>query len=175
MYCPEYDIFDRYERAELYRLFSGLFLHEPSEEFIFHLKALFLMTFEDDLNNIRKDFHKLFVLNRELLPVESRQRQDLPRDLLLRDVEGFYHSTGIMLDVELTLSPDHLSVELMFLSYTIGRGLYEIFSKFFGAHIMSWVPNYCERVKGLAETGFYRESLTIFREFLEAEYNELGE
>ncbi len=173
MHSAQYDIFERYERAELYRLFSGLFLHEPSEEFIFHLKDLFFMTFEDPIDNIRRDFHGLFILNRDLLPVESLQRQDLPRDLIVREVEGFYHSTGIMLDEELSLPPDHLSLELIFLSYTIENGLYETFVKFFDAHIMSWVPQYCDMVKEHSETGFYREALSIFREFLDSEYEEL--
>lgn len=167
------DLFEKYERAELYRLFAGLFLHEPSEEFIFHLRDLFVMSFEDPIDNIRRDFHRLFILNRELLPVESLQRQDLPGDIIMREVEGFYHSTGIMLDEELSLSPDHLSVELIFLSYIIENGLNEVFMKFFEAHIMSWVPEYCDRVKAQAETDFYREALSVFREFLDSEYEEI--
>lgn len=78
-----------------------------------------------------------------------------------------------MLDEELSLPPDHLSVELIFLSYLVENELHETFRTFFEAHIMSWVPQYCDRIISSAQTGFYREALGLFKEFLEAEYNEL--
>lgn len=50
------DIFERYERAELYRLFAGLFLHEPQDEFIFHFSDVFSLEFDDPIDDIRRDF-----------------------------------------------------------------------------------------------------------------------
>lgn len=165
------DIFEKYERAELYRLFAGLFLHGPQDEFIFHIRDVFALEFDDPLDEIRKDFFHLFVLNTGLIPVESVQHPGIKNIPL--EVETFYHSTGIMLDEELDLPPDHLSVELIFLSYLIENELQEPFRTFFEAHIMSWVPQYCDRVINMASTGFYKEAPAVLKEFLEAEYNEL--
>ncbi len=165
------DIFEKYERAELYRLFAGLFLQEPQNEFILHVKDVFALKFDDPLDEIRRDFFHLFILNTGLIPVESVQHPEI-KDVA-RKVEALYHSTGIMLDEELALPPDHLSVELIFLSYLIENELQEPFRTFFEAHIMSWVPPYCDKVINQASTGFYREAPAVLKEFLDAEYNEL--
>lgn len=165
------DIFEKYERAELYRLFAGLFLHEPQDEFIFHIRDVFALEFDDPVDEIRRDFFHLFILNKELLPVESLHHPEMEN--IPVEVESFYHSTGIMLDEELSLPPDHISVELIFVSYLIENELQEHFRTFFEAHIMSWVPQYCDKVINHAGTGFYREAPAVLKEFLEAEYNEL--
>lgn len=168
------DIFDRYERAELYRLFAGLFLHEPYEDFILHMRELFFMTFNDTIDEIRMDFSRLFVKSRDLLPLGSIQREyALPRELLIKDIEELYHSTGIMLDEEMNLPADHLSVELIFLSYTVENDLYQVFSKFFEEHIITWVPEYCDRIIQHSQTSFYKEAISVFKEFIETEYDEL--
>jgi len=163
------ELFERYERAELYRLFSGLFLHEPSDEFIFHMKEIFLLTFDDPIEHIRRDFNNLFVYNRELLPLESIQRKEIFSDYLVKDIERFYHRAGIMLDDEISLPPDHLSTELIFLSYLIETELNDTFKRFFEEHIMSWVPEYCAKIKEHSRTGFYKESIAVLEEFLETE------
>jgi TorA maturation chaperone TorD len=168
------DIFEKYERAELYRLFSGLFLHEPSDEFIFHMKEIFLLTFDDHVEDIRRDFNNLFIYNRELLPLESIQRKEIFSDYLVQDIERFYHRAGIMLDEEINLPPDHLSTELIFLSYLIETELNETFKRFFEEHIISWVPEYCQKIKEHGQTEFYKESISVFEEFLESEYEELN-
>ncbi len=167
------DIFEKYERAELYRLFSGLFLHEPTDEFIIHIKEIFFLPFDDPADNIRRDFNSLFVYSRELLPLESIQRRNIPVDLIVKEIERFYHGAGIMLDDELNLPPDHLSTELIFISYLIETELNDTFKRFFEEHIISWVPEYCQKIKEHAQTGFYKESIGVFEEFLEAEYDEL--
>ncbi len=167
------ELFERYEKAELYRLFSGLFLHEPSDEFIFHMKEIFLLTFDDPVEHIRRDFNAIFVYNRELLPLESIQRKETFSAHLVQDIERFYHRAGIMLDDEINLPPDHLSTELIFLSYLIETELNDTFKRFFEEHIISWVPEYCEKIKEHAQTEFYKESIGVFEEFLESEYEEL--
>lgn len=166
-----FDIFERYERAELYRLFAGLFLHEPADDFIFHIKDIFALESDDPVDDIKRDFFHLFVLNKELVPIQSIQQPEIEN--IPAQVEAFYFSTGIMLDEELSLPPDHLSVELIFLSYLIENDLRDIFKEFFDAHIMSWIPGYIEKVISHAETAFYREALQVLKEFLEAEYKEL--
>ncbi|MCX7794423.1 MAG: molecular chaperone TorD family protein [Thermodesulfovibrionales bacterium] len=166
------DIFEKYERAELYRLFAGLFLHEPSDDFILHIKDVFGLKFDEPLDEIRRDFFHLFVLNKDLVPIESIHHQAIEN--IPVEVETIYHSTGVMLDEELALPPDHLSVELIFVSYLVENDLQDIFRRFFEEHIISWIPQYCERVISSAETGFYRETPALLKEFLEAEYEELA-
>jgi len=47
-------------RAILYRLFSGLFLSEPTEEFLIQFRDIFGITITDTIDEITIDFMQLF-------------------------------------------------------------------------------------------------------------------
>jgi len=67
-----YDNVEDIERAELYRLFAGLFIHEPTDETVIQLKDMFQMRFADSPQEIRMDFARIFLgLDGRLMPYES--------------------------------------------------------------------------------------------------------
>ncbi len=60
------------ERANLYRLFSGLFLSEPTEEFLIQFRDIFGITITNTIDEITIDFMQLFSdAAGHLLPYES--------------------------------------------------------------------------------------------------------
>lgn len=173
--------YDDAERATLYRLFSSLFLGEPEEETILDMKEMFRMTFEETSREIGADFRHLFHEHGgHLRPFESLYNYPLGEKPALwsrvtGEVQDFYRSAGIMVDEEIDLAPDHLSIELLFMSYLVERGLTEEQKRFLNEHLLVWVPLFCDELRQHAVTGFYREVADLLREFLSSDYEELSE
>ena len=81
--------------------------------------------------------------------------------------------TGLPIEVqEFELIPDHLYLELLFMSYLIETNKYDLQKKFLEEHLMNWVPYYCDELASQAKTVFYREVAEITRDFLVSESQE---
>lgn len=171
-----YDPYERFERAELYRLFARIFIHEPLEDDAISLKEMFLLTFDNTIDEIKSDYYNLFYSKDNLLPLESFYRRfEIPPWKVIDDALNFYHSTGITLDDEINIPPDHISSELIFMSYLIENNLIKEQRLFFKEHIMKWVPDFCDELPRKARTLFFKEVSEILKEFILAEQDELSE
>jgi TorA maturation chaperone TorD len=175
MYNDEYN-----ERARLYKLFSTLVMKEPSEETLLQIREIFRMKFDETPNEIREDFASIFLRpDLHLSPHESLHNYPLgetPRlwGLATEEVQAFYRSTGLMLDEEADLIPDHLGVELLFMSYLIENDLTDHQKEFMEEHLLPWIPEYCDEVRKHAGTTFYRELAILLKEFVVSDNEQLS-
>ncbi len=160
------------DRAELYKLFSALFMEEPREEVILRIKEIFRMKFNDTLHDIKTDFVGLFMRpDFHLSPHESLHNYPLGETPRLwgraaYEVQESYRSAGLIIDDESEVIPDHLGVELLFMSYLVESDLAAQQWKFMGEHLIRWVPEFCDEVEKHAATGFYKEVAILLREFV---------
>lgn len=162
------------ERAELYKLFSDLFMGEPADETLLAAKELFQMKLDTPPDEIRKDFDRTF-LSPDLHPSPYESLYNFPVGEKPRlwgkatgEVKAFYESAGLTLDEEVALIPDHLALELLFMHYLVQNRLAEQQKVFFNEHLL-WVDEYCDEVKKHAATPFYREVAAILKEFIHSE------
>ena len=168
------------ERAELYKLFSSLFMKEPEDRVILRIREIFQMKFDDTPQEIRKDFAGLFLgSGLHLSPHESLHNYPLGETPKLwgratEEVQAMYHSAGLMIDEESELIPDHLGAELLFMSYLIENDLAEQQRKFMDEHLLRWVAEYCDEVERHAATTFYKEVAILLKEFILSDSNELS-
>ncbi len=168
------------ERAELYRLFSALFMKEPSEEILTQAREIFGMKFEDSAEEIGIDFAGIF-LRPDLHPAPYESLYNIPpgdepglAGKATRDVQSFYESTGLALGEGTDLFPDHLSVELLFMSYLAENRYVEKQRRFLEEHLLRWVPEYCNEIEKHATTTFYKEIANLLREFIISEYKSMS-
>lgn len=170
-----YDSAEDIERAELYRLFASIFMNEPSDELIFHVKEVFDLKFSETPQQIRMDFVDLFLRHDlHLAPYESLYNYPIGAKPKLwgkaaEDVQAFYSAAGLILDEEINFMPDHISSEMLFMSYLIEKGVLEAQKKFFERHLVKWIPEYCDMIENHAGTFFYKVVANILKEFLLSE------
>lgn len=166
-------------RANTYRMLAGLFLKEPDIDILNTLQTDLDMTFKDSPEDIAADFNNIFAGQEDpLVPNESLYHYplaDKPRlwGKATEEVQKFYKGAGVMLYEEMGLLPDHISVELLFMSYLAENGKLELQTHFLSEHIMQWVPQYCTDIADLALTTFYKEIAEITKNFILSDYEEL--
>ncbi len=171
---------DDLERVNFYRLFSSLFLQEPGEKTLIEIEDVFGFKFHDTANEIRTDFTYLFSKPAgHLPPYESLYNYPIwekPRiwGKATGEVQRFYQLTGIVIDEETELIPDHISAELLFMSYLIEKGFTEHQKSFLQNHLFIWIPVYCDEIKRYARTSFYKQIVSLLREFIIIECEEFG-
>lgn len=169
------------ERAEVYKLFSALFMEAPTEETVFQAGEMFGMKFDDLPREIKADFANLFLRpDLHVSPHESLYNFPLGEKPRLwgpatEEVRSFYRSAGLMIDEESEVIPDHLGAELIFMSYLIENGLVEQQKRFMEEHLFRWAPEYCEEVGKHAATRFYAQIADLLIGFLKSEQELLAE
>jgi len=174
-----YDDAGDIERAELYRLFAGLFIYEPSDETAAHVKEILQLKSIEPPQQIRMDFVRIFSApTAQLMPYESFYNYplgDIPRlwGRAAEDVQTFYLSTGLMFDEGIEFIPDHISAELFFMSYLIENGILDLQKVFLEMHIVKWMPEFCDDLHKHAGTIFYKEVADMLKEFILSEAEEL--
>lgn len=160
-------------RADAYRLLADLFFTPPTDDVLAEIKDDLALKSEEDEEEILEDFNLLFSYpGGSLLPVESLYitSVDVPPSLA---VAAFYADAGLTLDEEYDVVPDHLSLELLFMSYIVETNKTDLQKRFLEEHIMNWVPAYCDEVSRQAQTVFYKEVAQITKNFIESEFGEL--
>lgn len=168
------------ERARLYKLFSSIFMKEPPDEILIQIKDIFGIKINDTPYGIRLDFTHLFSEPAgHLPPYESLYNYplwDMSRlwGKATEEVQKFYQSAGLVIDEEIDLVPDHLSVELLFMSYLIEHGFIEKQKGFLERHLLAWVPEYCDEIRKHARTTFYKEVAALLKEFILIDCEEFG-
>jgi TorA maturation chaperone TorD len=160
------------ERAEAYKILADFFLKAPEEDMLRTIKDDFDLESEETSDEILRDFDRLFSYPEGKLPPIESFFLTLENTLSADEVAGFYASAGLTIDEEYVLIPDHLYLELLFMSYLIENNRYELQKKFLEEHLMNWVPYYCDELLKQAQTVFYREIAGITRDFLISESEE---
>lgn len=172
-----YDNFEDEERAELYKLFAGLFMKEPEDETLVRFKDMFRMEFNETPQEIRMDFAGLFSGNgSSVRPYESIYNYAFGSRPKLwgrttEEVLSFYRSAGLVISGEPDPVPDHMSVELIFMSYLIEKGLAERQKQFMEEHLLKWIPDCCDDIAGHARTAFYKEICGLLKELITSDYD----
>lgn len=168
------------ERARLYKLFSSLFMKEPAEDVLVQLREMFRMKFDDTPGEIGRDFSGLFLRpDFHLSPHESLYNYPLGETPRLwgratEEVQAFYRSAGLMIDEEADLIPDHVGVELLFMSFLVENNLVDRQRAFMEDHLLRWVPDYCDEIEKHAGTTFYKELAVLVKDFIASDYEELN-
>jgi len=168
------------ERANFYRLFSALFMSEPTEDFLVQFRDIFGIAITNTLDEISNDYLQLFSdSSGHLPPYESLYNYQLPDNPRLwgkatEEVQSLYHANGLMIDEEIDIIPDHISAELLFMAYLIDNGLTELQTGFLEKHISSWMPDYCDEIPNFAQTVFYAGAAALLKEFISSEQEEFG-
>lgn len=153
------------DRAEAYRIFAGFFAHPPDVESLEAIVSDFRLSAAESADDVAADFRRLFASpDGSLQPVESLfiGKNEEPGE----DVSSIYADAGLMLDEDYDLPPDHLTFELLFMSYLIDAGKIDLQQQFLDEHLFAWVPEYCDEIARTAGTAFYREIAGILKEFI---------
>ncbi len=165
-------------RADLYRLIGSLFLEPPTDEVLGGLEGLKDFKVEETPHEISHDFHGLFANN--VVPnCESFYNYPLgdgPRQWgrATEEVKKFYEAAGLTIDVETHLIPDHISAELFFLSWLIENEFLDEQEEFLDAHLIKWVPVFCDEVRKYAKTAFYKRVAILLKELVSSDYENPG-
>ena len=157
------------ERAEAYRLLADFFLKAPEEDMLRAIKDDFELESDETAEEIRKDFDRLFSYPEGKLPPIESFFLTLENTSSADEVSGFYTSAGLTIEEEFELIPDHIYLELLFMSYLIETNKYELQKVFLSEHLLNWVPDYCDELIKETKTVFYREVAEITRDFLTSE------
>ncbi len=169
------------ERAEIYKLFSALFMKGPTPEIVEEVKEVFRIEPQEPSEEIGKDFAAVFLRpDLHMSPYESLyifapgEKPGLGGKTA-REVQSFYEATGLTLAEEMNFMPDHLSVELLFMSYLIDNGRFEEQKDFIESHLFQWVPGYCDEVQRHASTAFFKQAANLLKEFILSEHESMSE
>jgi len=153
-------------------LFAEIFLSPPSDEVIESLNLYYALEITEGMDSIREDFESLM---RQLPPYESLHN-NYTTALEKRDnVHNFYLKVGLLTDEDLGLPPDHIGVEMIFMSYLIERDLIDEQRGFLEKHLLNWAPRYLDMVALYARTKFYKDIAEIIKGFLISDYEGLFE
>ncbi|MDI1471707.1 MAG: molecular chaperone TorD family protein [Thermodesulfovibrio sp.] len=159
------------ERAETYRLFAYLFMEIPQIEYIEEFENFAGISINDNYEEICDDFITLFI-DGEVPNYEgyylAEVYKNIPINFELRDVQHFYWTAGVAIDEELDLPPDHISMELLFMSYLIEQKLRDLQIDFL-RRLCEWIPLFCDTLYEKAKTDFYKEVATSLKEFVLSE------
>ncbi|GAQ94639.1 chaperone TorD [Thermodesulfovibrio aggregans] len=159
------------ERAEVYRLLAYLFMAIPQIEHIEDFKSIAEISVNDTYEEICDDYIELFVEG-EVPNYEgfylSEIYKDVPVSFELKDVQHFYWTAGVAIDEEIDLPHDHISVELLFMSYLIEQNLRDLQIEFL-RRLCEWIPLFCDTLYEKAKTDFYKEVATFLKEFVLSE------
>jgi TorA maturation chaperone TorD len=159
------------ERAEVYRLFAYLFMEIPQIEYIEEFENFAGISINDTYEEICDDYIALFI-DGEVPNYEeyylAEIYKNIPINFELRNVQHFYWTAGVAIDEEIDLPPDHISMELIFMSYLIEKKLKDLQIDFL-RRLCEWIPLFCDTLYEKAKTDFYKEVATSLKEFVLSE------
>jgi len=99
------------------------------------------------------------------------------------EVRDFYRQYGLEIGEQISLAPDHISVEFQFMAKLIEQELFAMNrpdsekrthaiapqKEFFDNHIARWVPKFCNKVIEVANEEFYQAIARFTKDFVEME------
>lgn len=172
---------DSYHRelASSYKLLASLFLDKPDSELARRLSEEFEISINEGPEEIDEDYTQIFHGPSDHLPPYESLYNYSPSDSphlwnrTTEDILKCYMAGGVSLDDKTDLIPDHISAELLFVSYLLENDKADILKSFFREHIIKWIPEYCDMLEKKAKTDFYRELAGITKDIILSDFEEL--
>ena len=196
------------ERSRLYGLLATVFRREPSAEFLCHLKTPELVVafagagidlgdefgtgkFADLADDLAVEYTRLFLgPGKHISPHESVQLKRGSGILWGPEtsaVRQAYRAAGFDIGVKVTNIPDHLCVELDFLSlltrqeaqawadqdHDRTKKFLRLQHSFISKHLGKWAARFCAKVKDEAEFDFYPTFADLLRGYLSGEKSDI--
>lgn len=132
------------------------------------------------MNELAEEYAALFLVSGGLPPYESVRLKGLLCQEPAIEVERFYERCGLILKDEWKkIFPDHLGLELEFMGYLCDReaevedredSIWSNYQReFFEKHLGTWVFDYLKDLERCTFHPFYRDIVTLTREFIESE------
>lgn len=160
--------------SEAYRLLADLFSRPPGDDELEVIKRDLELKSGETALEIQDEFNVLLRFpGGKLPPLESLFSEATDIDIA-GAVSEFYAKAELTIEEKFEAPADHLSLELLFLSYLVDSERLDLIENFLDEHIINWVPYYCEKVKEQAQTVFYGEIADITANFLQNEYDSFG-
>jgi TorA maturation chaperone TorD len=178
-------------RAKTYAALSALYLAPPTQAQIDSLRADgFLAAFRDAVGSMTEselaaEHTRLLVLPSGVVPHESMYLDENKRvgGRVTAGVQQFYDSAGAKLTKACLELPDHIGVELEFMSFLCDieaqlraqrdvDGLQQCLRfqhNFLSGHLLRWYRALCDRILGDSSSEAYRALARLTIAFLEAE------
>ncbi len=151
----------------------------------------FAASFRGRYEDVRIEYNSLFVvpLAQYVRPYESAYRDGLTGDGVTRSVRQYYRSIGGDVTVEYGDLPDHLGAELDFMFFLCekekrcwgdrnGKEACQYLGAqkdFLEQHLLKWIPDLCQEIRGKTETGFYRSLAAFTHRFVTADAETVAE
>lgn len=196
-------------RQALYRFFAALFLY-PDIERIANIRAtaeeLLEVNFADgfpfedtliglleilstlptgDTQSIVNEYNRLYFVKPKAPLHESYyiDKEGQHRGWIIANLQGEYSNSGLVLSPTLNELPDHLSVELEYMSFLCSsqasaaengtesesRRYQEMQRSFLTQHLAQWFPMFHKRVKDASQGAFYLAIIEALFDFLKWE------
>jgi TorA maturation chaperone TorD len=190
LFPPRAELVEALRSGELHGAFSDLFSPET-------LKLLREIPPPDDefLQTLNRDFHRLFRVpgdgyTKPYEAVYTDQREvagEVVDGLLMGgstvEVQKLYDGAGLELSADVKELPDHIGVELAFMSFLCsqeaearqrgdGQGLGVVLQKevdFLRQHLARWTRDLCAKIRTSARTDFSRAVAGMLEEFVQAD------
>ncbi len=168
--------------SQAYKVLSSFYLYGITGDILDELSEEFELSPDmDPPEDIEEDFFNLISSPAAVLPpYESLYASDIAehgsiKGTIPEDVSRFYADAGLDLAPEMTtIAPDHLGLEMLFVSYLIENNRIDVLRRFFSLHIISWVPHYCDLLKEEAQTAFMKEIAGITKELVLTDFEDLS-
>ncbi len=113
-------------------------------------------------------------------PYESAYIEGQLMGEVTAQVVACYAEAGLQLSMAERELPDHVSVELAFMTYLIGqeawhparRRMWRQYQKrFLQEHMACWLPQFCKKVEEIANHPFYAEAASATKDLIEKDIN----
>jgi len=128
-----------------------------------------------DLDSLRSEYAEVFIIN--IPPYESTFTSPQNRlwDAAAFEVWGHYKEAGFVPDLHKArvVAPDHVGLELLFLSLLYEEGRMDMVEEFLSMHILRWVPSLYAAVEVNFPKSFYAKVLKAAVDLATEAYREL--
>jgi len=127
-------------------------------------------------------YHAVLGSGGHVSPYESDYQNDGVRDkgVIIADVAAFYRAFGFETSKEMRDVPDHVAIELAFVSYLKLKQAFALMDENYGAveicreaeekflseHVLTWLRRFLERVREHAANDFYEKAARMAERFL---------
>lgn len=167
----------------------GLLTDEKFDEYFGSFKNYLSGGKEEVVLEMSREYTRLFINGFPKVVAPPYGSVYLEKDGLVfgkttSEVLRFYHGAGFTLKEEIGDLPDHIAHELEFMGILTAREveatgvekvrLEETQMNFLSHYLLSWIPDFCERVREDSKSAFYQTLADLTGEFLHLEKNYLG-
>lgn len=178
---------------ELYPESISIFAQDNTKEILKDLGVEFGEEFYQHdakkmLEALAEEYAALFILPGGINPTESVARSGLYMQPYAGQVLKFYRQCGFMLSDGYKGFPDHIGIELEFMSHLSlkeacayenkaedeAKKWVELQKKFLQEHISQWTLTFAQNVASYTRQSFYREMARLLYEFIRSEATELS-